>query len=196
MPLPHTSSADLSRGPRQPLLVGVAVLLMVAGIALGALLDRALWATAQAEKPPAVVQCPACPSCPACPTTSCPPALPAPVCGPCAPATPCPTSTACPAPLPCPTCPTCGEGARGAALPLGGTLWVFEGAGWRGPIDFTTDGRYLTHWGWGRYTVSGTVLSMRNDYDGFTFTMQLDQGAMRGQRSDGTLATARFLSRY
>ena len=75
-------------------------------------------------------------------------------------------------------------------------MWVFGGAGWRGPIDFTTDGRYLTHWGWGRYTVSGTMLSMRNDYDGFAFTMQLDQGAMRGQRSDGTLATARFLSRY
>lgn len=81
-------------------------------------------------------------------------------------------------------------------LPLGGTLWKVHSAGWTGWLDFLTDGRYLTHWGWGRWAQKGSTLLLSNDYDPFSFVLTVDGRELSGTRSDGSAFHGTFLARY
>lgn len=206
-----TSSHADDRPPPGRLVV-VVVGTLVGGICFGALVDRALWATEQANKPQAIVSCPAvsCPACPACPAPTvaqavappCPacPAVAAPTSPPpSAPsAPPCPASPACPAVDVCPGCPACPVACpeKGAPLPLAGTLWTVSSAGWDGYLDFRGDGVYWTHWGFGKWQLRDDVLTMQNDYDGFGFELRVRDGALSGRRSDGSTFSGTFVSRY
>lgn len=224
-----SASHAADRSPDNNRLVLIVVGTLIGGICFGAVIDRALWATEQAARPPTIVQCPPAPTCPACPpatcptlppcsTTTAPPAkcpspnicLPAPACPAC-PSTTCPapspcstTTTAppaeCPSPNICPSCPDCRSAAAcppvGNPLPLASTIWNFSGSGWHGFVDFRGDGRYWTHWGYGHWQLNGDVLTMRNDYDPFSFEIRIRDGNLSGRRSDGDACSGHFMGRY
>lgn len=91
-------------------------------------------------------------------------------------------------------------GALSSAGPdMKATVWVMDGAGWHGIIDFRSDGRYLTEWGWGRWEQRGTHVAMKNDYDGFRFVVELDAAGsvFNGTRMpDGIPVLGRYMGAY
>ncbi len=66
------------------------------------------------------------------------------------------------------------------------SLWSFRSEVWNGYIDFQNNGRYWTHWGYGRWAVEGErTVHMVNDYDPYHhyLTFSLDGQSYSGERS-------------
>ena len=86
------------------------------------------------------------------------------------------------------------------------SLWTYRSPNWNGYIDFQTDGKYWTHWGFGRWKVEkiGQV-HLANDFDQFThelvFAEPYEAGvthtgaAYHGTRSDGAKVKGELLRR-
>lgn len=76
------------------------------------------------------------------------------------------------------------------------SLWTFRSDAWNGYIDFQGDGRYWTHWGYGRWSVGqdGTV-HLINDYDSYQhdFRFTSDGRHYQGTRSDRVVVTGDLL---
>lgn len=82
---------------------------------------------------------------------------------------------------------------------LAGSLWHFKSKSWNGYIDFRKKGVYWTHWGFGKWSVSSNgTLTMRNDYDSFSFKMKMSKAGnqMKGSRSDGDPCVFTFVGSY
>ena len=55
------------------------------------------------------------------------------------------------------------------------TLWSFTSSYWRGYVDFREPCHYWTHWRFGTWRALGSrSITMRNSYDPFFFTLELD----------------------
>ncbi len=75
---------------------------------------------------------------------------------------------------------------------LGWSLWTFRSSVWNGYIDFQGNGRYWTHWGYGRWQVTDDgIISMVNEYDSYRHTLRVspDGRHYEGERSDGVRVT-------
>lgn len=63
------------------------------------------------------------------------------------------------------------------------SLWTFRSNVWDGYIDFQEGGKYLTHWGWGTWTVTpdGKGLHLANDYNDRTYEIAFTDSGFRYQ---------------
>jgi len=80
------------------------------------------------------------------------------------------------------------------------SLWTFRSSAWNGYIDFQGNGRYWTHWGYGRWSVDpydSTKIRMKNGYDIYSFSLTFDLGRMHyeGRRDDGVLVSGDVIFR-
>ena len=80
---------------------------------------------------------------------------------------------------------------------LESTLWTFRSNVWDGYIDFQEGGKYLTHWGWGTWSVNpdGETIHMANDYNNRTYEVAFTDSGFRfqGMRNDGLIITGRLI---
>lgn len=63
------------------------------------------------------------------------------------------------------------------------SLWTFRSNVWDGYIDFQEGGKYLTHWGWGTWSVTpdGKGLHLANDYNDRTYEVAFTDNGFRFQ---------------
>lgn len=63
------------------------------------------------------------------------------------------------------------------------SLWTFRSDAWDGYIDFMEGGKYLTHWGWGKWSVTedGKGVHMANEYNDRTYEIAFTDNGYRFQ---------------
>lgn len=80
---------------------------------------------------------------------------------------------------------------------LESSLWTFRSNVWDGYIDFQEGGKYLTHWGYGTWTVNpdGESIHLANDYNSKTYEVVFTDSGFRfkGLRDDGLIITGDLL---
>lgn len=79
---------------------------------------------------------------------------------------------------------------------LQSTLWTFRSKVWDGYIDFQEDGRYWTHWGFGKWTITPEgFIHLANDYNAKTYDIELtDNGwSFAGVRDDGLAISGKLI---
>lgn len=74
------------------------------------------------------------------------------------------------------------------------TLWTMNSDVWNGYIDFQRNGKYWTHWGYGQWSVNQAgVITMKNDYDPYSFQLMVNSQSYTGVRSDGVKVSGRLI---
>lgn len=85
----------------------------------------------------------------------------------------------------------CSQYAVSTANPesLESSLWTFRSNVWDGYIDFQEGGKYMTHWGFGTWSVNpdGETIHLANDYNDKTYEIAFTDSGTRyqGMRNDG-----------
>ncbi len=79
----------------------------------------------------------------------------------------------------------CSQYGVSAAAPetIESSLWTFRSDAWDGYIDFMEGGKYLTHWGWGKWsaTEDGKGVHMANEYNDRTYEIAFTDNGFRFQ---------------
>lgn len=79
---------------------------------------------------------------------------------------------------------------------LESSLWTFCSNVWDGYIDFQEDGKYWTHWGFGKWTVTPEgKIHLANDYNARTYDIVLTDNGWRfeGIRNDGLTISGKLI---
>jgi hypothetical protein len=92
----------------------------------------------------------------------------------------------------------CADRGTNTAYPetIESTLWTFRSVVWDGYIDFQEEGRYWTHWGYGKWTVTPQGgLHLVNEYNGKSYDIFFTDSGFRyeGIRNDGLKISGRLI---